>query len=132
MSLADKQSDLAQFYGTENYHRGTFFNPRLVLTDGTKFVADNGGGHGAYWLMEAIGSYQHKLLKNEDQRLSNYQFWKLTVKDNKAVLECRADSNEKPVVRQEIEHTDFDLPEIELWVERADENLWVILLPSEH
>ena len=108
--------------------------PRMVLTDGTKFVADNGGRHGAYWLMDAIASHQPKALKNE--MLRDIQFWTLAVaeKDGRksAVLTCRADSGEKPVITQKIEYTDFDLPKIDLWVEPLDENTYVILLPCEH
>jgi hypothetical protein len=106
----------------------------MVLTDGAKFVADNGGAHGAYWLVDAIASYQHKLLKIEGLR--EIQFWtlKVTEKDGrrKAVLTCRTDSGEKPTITQRIEYTDFDLPKIELWVEPLDEETYVILLPNEH
>ena len=95
----------------------------MVLTDGAKFVADNGGTSGAYWLMDAIASHQPKALK--DERLREIQFWKLTVteKDGRksAVLTCRADSGEKPAITQRIEYTDFDLPEIDLWVGPVDE-----------
>ena len=46
MSLKDKQSELDQFTGTKGYTRWSPLFRRMVLTDGTKFVADNGGGHG--------------------------------------------------------------------------------------
>ena len=55
MSLKDKQSQLAQFSGTDGYIRWSPLFPRMTLTDGAKFVADNGGTSGAYWLMDAKG-----------------------------------------------------------------------------
>jgi len=134
MSLKDKESDLAQFTGTESYHRWSLLFPRMVLTDGAKFVADNGGRHGAYWLADAIASWQPKALKNE--RLRGIQFWKLKVTEKdgrkRAVLTCRADSSEKPAITQRIEYTDFDLPEIDLWVGPVDEKHFVLMLPSEY
>jgi hypothetical protein len=134
MSLNDKQSELDQFTGTERYTRWSLLFGRMVLTDGAKFVAENGGGNGAFWLMDAIASHQPKALKNE--MLRDIQFWTLEVKEKNgrksAVLTCRTDSGEKPVITQRIEFTDFDLPKIDLWVEPLDENTYVILLPSEH
>ena len=53
MSLKDKQAELDQFTGTEGYIRWSPLFRRMVLTDGAKFVADNGGAHGAYWLVDA-------------------------------------------------------------------------------
>ena len=134
MSLKDKQSQLDQFTGTDGYVRWSPLFRRMVLTDGAKFVADNGGGNGAYWLMDAIASHQPKALKNE--MLRDIQFWTLEVKEKdgrkSAVLTCRVDSGEKPTITQKIEYTDFDLPKIDLWVEPLDENTYVILLPNEH
>ena len=68
MPLKDKQSQLAQFSGTDGYIRWSPLFPRMVLTDGAKFVADNGGTSGAYWLMDAIASHQPKALKDERLR----------------------------------------------------------------
>jgi hypothetical protein len=53
-----------------------------------------------------------------------------------AVLECCADSGEKPAVRQVIEYTDFftngDI-EFRLWAAPVDDQgNWVIMLPSEY
>ncbi len=134
MSLKDKQSQLDHFSGTDGYIRWSPLFPRMVLTDGAKFVADNGGTSGAYWLMDAIASHQPKAMK--DERLREIQFWKLTVTEKdgwkSAVLTCRADSGEKPAITQRIEYTDFDLAEIDLWVGPVDERTYCILLPSEY
>lgn len=123
------KSVLAQFTGTENYTRWSPLFPSVVMTDGAMYVAGNGGSHGAYWLMDAIASYQPGL-KHLDM-----QFWKLRVcvEDRTALLTCVADTGLPPVVRQEIEYTDFDLPEIDLWVAPMGEGKHlVIMLPSEY
>jgi hypothetical protein len=130
--LKDKQDQLDHFTGTEAYHRWSLLFPRMVLTDGAKFVADNGGTNGAYWLVDAIASYQPRLCKHRDDRLREIQFWTLKVTDDSAVLTCRADSDVPPVVTQRIEYTDFDLPEIDLWALPIGDGRWVIMLPSEH
>lgn len=118
------QSDLDQFSGTEHYYRNF---TGLIYTDGVKFLADRGN---AYWLIDAIGSHQinPKLRKG---RLGDLQFWKLEVKDNKAVLTCRADTDVPPAVTQKFEYTDFPLASVEIWVGR-DERGRVAYLPSEH
>jgi hypothetical protein len=124
-----KQDDLDQFTGTEAYYGlGPLF-PHVVLTDGTKHVADQGG---AWWLMEAIASYQTRALWAADPRLKALQFWKLKVNpDRSATLTCIADSGEPPRVTQDIPYTDFPLPDIDIWVGRTGPYL-VLYLPSEH
>ncbi len=121
---------LAQFRGTDGYTRYSPLFRRLLLTDGAKYVAENGGTNGAFWLMDAIGSYQSKLLKKEC--FQEYQFWKLEVTGSSAVLTCREDTGVKPAVKQKIEYTDFDLASIELWVMPMGDGNYVIMLPSEH
>jgi hypothetical protein len=49
------------------------------------------------------------------------------------VLTCIPDTGMDPVVTQNFEYTDFDLPELKLWVEPGGpEDTMVILLPDEH
>jgi hypothetical protein len=91
-------ADLAQFTGTEQYHR--FWLGINLLTDGVHYLAEEAR---CYWLLDAIGSYQPELAKHHDQRLREMQFWRLTVNaDKSAVLTCAADSGEPPVVTQQI------------------------------
>ena len=127
-------ADIAQFYGTERYHRWSPLFRNMVLTDGAEYVAENGGAHGAYWLMDAIASWQPELRKHADQRLRDMQFWTLTVHEDKsAELVCLADNGEPPAAQQHIEYTDFDLPTIDLWVGPVEEDRKrVIMLPSEY
>lgn len=112
---------LSNFTGTEQWYKHRLSG--LLYTDGVKFIAENGGnGNGAYWLIDAIGSYQHQpKVKNEE-----FQLWILRTLNKSAVLTMQSDSGEPEIVRQEIEYTDFELPTLTLYVENG-----VICLPSE-
>jgi hypothetical protein len=114
-------SQLQNFYGTDNWYKHRLSG--LAYTDGIKFIADNGGnGNGAYWLIDAIGSYQHQpKVKREE-----FQIWTLKVQGKSAVLTMQSDSDQPAIVRQEIEYTDFELPELVLYVENN-----VLCLPLE-
>jgi hypothetical protein len=124
---AELASELAHCCGTEGYTRFGI-NPRVLCTDGAKLMADLVG---AYWLLDAIASYQTKKL---DQECDGMQFWKLIPNGKGCTLICQKDSGEPELVRQEIEYTDFpfdgDKP-FDLWVE-GDHNRQIILLPGEH
>jgi hypothetical protein len=124
ISPAELESSLAQFSGTECHHKLAL--APLKFTDGMAYLCQNAGG-GAFWLASVIASYQHKLRKTE--RLREFQHWTLTtdLEKHTAVIQCREDSGEPPVVTQNIEYTDFPLASIEIWVEGD-----VCLLPSEH
>ena len=107
------ESDLAQFTCTENYYRHPF---GITYTDGVKFMAEKAE---AYWLIDAIASYQSK---------EPFQLWELAVKDDRsAVLTARTDSDQDPFITQEIPYTDFPMERITLWVSDG-----VLLLPSEY
>jgi hypothetical protein len=82
--------------------------------------------------MYTIASYQPDLLEKEP--LKHFQLWTLKVnqEEKSAVLTCQEDSDKDPVVTQEIEYTDFDLPEINLYVMPLTEDMWVIMYPREY
>lgn len=131
---------LAGFYGTEQWHRHRCFSPLpILLTDGALYLAENGGGPGpsAFWLMDAIASYQgeKKLARH------HFQTWRLIVtpesenKSRSAVLICG--EVQKPIVKQEIEFTDFLLDGETLLYASRDELepgklCLIILLPGEY
>ena len=121
---AELEAGLAAHYCSDNYY--AHWTRRLKYTDGVKYLAEKAG---AYWLIDAIASYQgQKRLRTE--RLQEFQLWGLKVDVDHtpmAVLTCRQDTDYKPVVTQEIEYTDFPLDSIELYVEGG-----VLLLKSEH
>lgn len=117
------QSDLAQFSGTALCHRWNKLFYKIVLSDGAKYLAEQAG---AYWLMDAIASYQHEAkFRGED-----FQVWELIVHGSNAIL-VAGDGNGNKLVSQRIPYTDFPLHTVKLYLERS-ENLAVIMLPGEH
>lgn len=108
--------ELDQFTGTEYYYKHWL---GYKYTDGVKYLAQKAG---AFWLIDAVCSYQYKF-KNID-----FQLWELTVnEDNSAVLTMREDSDKPLLVKQEIPWTDFPLQHIELYFIDG-----VMLLTSEY
>lgn len=107
---------MAQCYGSENMYRHNIAG--LIYTDGVKLVAEYGE---AYWLIDAVASYQGRGKLARDPMLVDFQIWKLTVdrESRLAVLTCQADTGCPAAVRQEIEYTDFPLDEIKFYVERG-------------
>jgi hypothetical protein len=81
----------------------------------------------AFWLLDAIASHQPQAKKACD----GFQLWTLTLHDqgasSGATLRCRADSDQEPIITQEIEYTDFPLASVKLYV--IDN---VVLLPDEY
>ncbi|MCA1419475.1 DUF6876 family protein [Bradyrhizobium sp. BRP23] len=111
-------ADLAQFTGSEHVYRHGLLRS-ITYTEGVQYLAEKAA---AYWLIDAVASYQHEApVKGEE-----FQVWRLKVEGSRAVLTCE-DGNERKLVEQQIEFTDFPLDHIDLWVENG-----VILLPSEH
>jgi len=114
---------LREFTGTEKYHKHLFPGKSpILLTDGCDFIREKCK---AYWLFDAILSYQcEKILKDV-----NFQIWELRQqkKDLSWLLTCREDSNQKPLISQEIEFSDFPLEYIKIYV--IDR---IALLPSEN
>lgn len=124
MAEALSAGSLAHFIGTQEYHSHWL---GVLLTDGVKFVFDNGAG----WLVDAVASYQQEAKVQMNRRLQEIQFWSLEWDEecDVPVLRCREDSGEEPVISQVIKFTDFpkDLMPFKIWVEGK-----VMLLPGEH
>lgn len=115
------QLDLSQFKGTEAYYRYSPLFPKVVLTDGTKYLADQAG---AFWLMDMIASHTTSI--------TDY-FAIASLTKGKTGAKFMLTDDVPPNVtyaKQAIEYTDFPLPEIKLYVIKQDD-LWVVLLPSE-
>ena len=108
-----RREDLAGFTCTEQYHLIDTFRT-LRCTDGVAFLAKEGE---AYWLIDAIASYQRK---------EPVQFWHLEVTGKKAVLTMREDSDQPILVEQKISYTSFPFT-VDIWVMDG-----VALLPSEY
>ena len=106
------------FTGTAQWFRYPLFRG-YSYTEGVQYMAEHGG---AYWLMDAIFSWQTA----PEVKVEPFQSWTLTVKDHSAVLTA-TDGNGRQIAQQEIEYTDFPLPKIKLFL--TDH---VLLLPSEY
>lgn len=102
-----------------------FIRP-IVYTEGMLFLAEQAG---AFWLLDVIASHQHRPKIRHNQRLQEFQLWRIVVnpKDSTAVVTCHEDSDQPAVVRQRIPYTDFPLDRFECYVENN-----TILLKSEH
>jgi hypothetical protein len=126
---------LAQFQGTERYHQYSPIFRNVLLTDGAKYVADNGGSNGAYWLMDAIARQIPRAARKHPMCV-DFQVWELRVyPDQSAVLMCVPDADMEPVLYQRILYTDFDPKAIKFYVVPQvidDKRHWVIMLPSEY
>ncbi|WP_193200952.1 DUF6876 family protein [Nostoc sp. MG11] len=112
-------ADLEQFTGSEVVYR--HWLGILRYTEGVKHLAQITQ---CYWLLDAIGSYQHRLGSNP--RLRDFQVWRLVVENQSGVLICE-ENTDKEVLRQEIPYTDFPLSEITLYLAQK-----VLMLPSEY
>lgn len=114
--------ELNQFTGSETFYR--HWQGLLLYTEGVLYVAEKGN---AFWLIDAIASYQHSAKITEDKKLQEIQFWELQVKeDQSATLFCWRDSDDLAFT-QEIGFTDFPLERIEFYLTNS-----VLMLPSEY
>lgn len=121
MTPQELQQNLSQFTGTEAYTKWSILFRNFVLTDGAKFLAEEAG---AYWLMDAVASH-YQAYKKE-----GFVVAKLLKYKGNWVLDI-TDGDENSLATQRIEYSDFPLEEITLYVIPQDD-LWVILLPSEY
>ena len=95
----------------------------FYYTDGVKYIAEQGQ---AYWLLDAIASYQPDPRVKNDPMLQEIQFWKLRCEDNSGTLICERDSDDV-VLTQKIPYTDFPLSEIHFYFQQG-----VLMLSSEY
>ena len=116
----DLERSLSMFTGTEVCHRWSILF-MFVCTDGVKYLAEKAG---AYWLLDAIASYQfQKKFVRE-----SFQTWKFKKnEDGEGGILTAEDGNGRVLATQEIEYTDFPLDTIKLYFIDG-----VILLPSEY
>jgi hypothetical protein len=127
--------DLNGFYATSEWHQHRCFaRYPVALTDGALYLAQHGGAKGAtaFWLMDVIASYQGE---KQMRRIENPQLWKIkcTGEGSKrsCVVSC-GNNPEKPIIKQEIEYTNFLLDEYELYasLEPYDESGKLALIIS--
>lgn len=120
MNAENLTANLMQFTGTIQYYRWSVLFPKALLTDGTKYLAENAG---CFWLMDVVASH---LAKYGDV------FGVATLKrKGDGCTFTLDDGNGKVHATQEIEYTDFPLDSIKLYVVWDTQN-WTIMLPSEY
>lgn len=116
------KADMEHFTGTCRYYKYSPLFPKVLLTEGSKFLAEEAG---AYWLMDVVASH---LPKMDD----GFAVAMLKVKNGKATFTLTDDlPANKTYAKQSISFTDFPLDEIKLYV-GFDGEYYVILLASEY
>lgn len=114
----EMMENLPYFSGTIQMweHRTPF--ERLTLTDGCNYVRQKAESR---WLFDIIQSYQLQLRSEE------FQTWTLErVSDMKFMVTC-TDGNDRTLVTQSIQFSDFPLNSITIWLVDG-----ICLLPSEY
>ena len=106
---------LREHTSTDNYYK---YGQLLLITDGVKALCEQ---FQCYWFLDVIGSYQPQP-ESED-----FQVWSLGKNDDSSAVVLCTDGNDRVLVSQQIEYTDFNPTEATVWVEGN-----VALLPSEH
>ncbi len=123
LTIDELNQTLAGFTGTINWFR--HWTNLLAYTDGVKTLAE---AVGAFWLIDAIASWQIKPKIAQ----CDFQVWTLKAyNDQTATLQMQEDSGLQPVITQDIAYTDFPFGAFTLWVEGTGKER-VLLLPSEH
>ena len=107
--------EFAGYTGTDGYTKHPF---GIMYTDGILAMAEK---YRAYWLIDAVASYQGTMKKEP------FQLWVMTAENNKGLLEMRTDSDQPVMVSQEIPFTDFPSGELKLYLCDG-----VLMLPSEY
>ena len=110
------EADLEGHNGTGEWHRHTFGG---LYTNGVKLVADKGG---AYWLLDAVFSYQGEARAKREE----FQVWTLRVEAGVGRLAMTDGNTDEAIIEQAIEWTDFPLAKVVFWLEGG-----VLMLPSE-
>ena len=120
------KTNLAYAIGSESYTRHN--TGAFVFTDGVNQLREDAD---AFWLVDAIASYQHKFKKVE------FQVWELEVfADKTAVLTMKEDTNCPLLVEQKIHITNFPLDNIKFYVQLGSLDgynpVFVLMLTSEY
>lgn len=124
MTPNELKDALAQFTGTEGYHRLTYAS-HVLFTDGVAYLAETAG---AYWLMDMIASHLSSVPAEEAFVLARYA----GTPGASGLFSLTDDEPaNRTYGRQSVEYSDFPLDEIKLYAV-SDGIQWVVLLPSEY
>ena len=117
---------LTQFTGTDNYYQSKISN--LWYSDGARYVFQNAGTHGAYWLLDLI---QFDIIQKKNTKLQ--EFLVVNVKD--IGLITADDGNDNVLYTNQLDYIDWEKGKnIRLYIETAqcgDVQGKLIMLPSE-
>lgn len=113
-------SDLAQFTGTNGYHR---MYANFYLTDGTKYLAEKAE---CFWLFGLYWSHIMSIVPRENE----FTVLKMTVQKSSAYVAIE-DGNDNVLASQFVDYTDFPLPSITLYCCWFGDG-WVAMLTSEY
>ena len=105
---------------TGSLERYRHWTRRFIYTPGVRDLAELCG---AYWLLDLIASHQI----DPKVRQEPFQVWTLKVAAGHTATATAEDGDGRVVATQDIEFTDFPLPEISLYLTDG-----VLLLPSEY
>lgn len=112
------QAALCVFIGSEQFYR---LYPKVIITEGVKFLCDEAG---AYWLIDALFSYQALPQVAREP----FQVLELAVNlEQHTGLILLTDGNEQTLFRQTLAYTDFPLPALKLYY--TDQT---VMLPGEY
>jgi hypothetical protein len=131
LTVEQIKEGLSGFCGTEAYHKFSVLFPKVVMTDGAKYLADSTG---AYWFMDIIGSVYAAHPNRKQFWEHGFAVWTLKVEGSQGVVTAD-DGNDNLIYTQEIPYTDFPFPEITLYTELGETTkdglVMVIMLPRE-
>jgi hypothetical protein len=120
--VTPKTLNLKQFKGSSTFY--SHWMGLFTYTEGVKYLAEEAG---AFWLIDAIASWQTSPKVKRDWMLQQIQFWRLRVNpDRSAVLTCERDID-NIALTQKIKETEFPLEEILLYLYKG-----TLMLPSEY
>ena len=120
-------ADLNQFTGTTHWHR---YRPRLLLTDGTHFLARE---LNCCWLLDLVWSVLPQIRRAGGFAIVELKTDLAAASAVVTIHDGGRDGGAEQVIhRQAIPYTDFPWPVLMLYVGPGDENDSVLLLPSEY
>ena len=120
---------LGHFYGTAPEdllgHRPIPGGPRVILTEGTQYVAREAG---AFWLMDIFALKGRGWIESGD----GMAVVKLDVASDSTARLTVTDGNDTVLYTERLDFTSFPAPGIKIWLEPWHDGTPVALLPTEH
>lgn len=93
---------------------------RLHYTSGVQAACEQ---FECYWFLDVVMSYQTRKFQEDNE----FQVWKLVRKKENEFIAICEDGNDKKIITQEIEFSDFEHDSLTFWLTNG-----IVLLPSEY